>query len=49
MIIRTKKFQMNKSEYIKKGFYNLILEQWWVLIIYLALCGIYYVIHRYGG
>jgi len=42
MIIRTKKFQMNKSEYIKKGFYNLILEQWWVLIIYLALCGIYY-------
>ena len=43
MIIRTKKFQMNKSEYIKKGFYNLILEQWWVLIIYLALCGIYYV------
>ena len=43
MIIRTKKFQMNKSEYIKKGFYNLILEQWWVLIIYLALCSIYYV------
>ena len=42
MIIKTKKFQMNKSEYIKKGFYNLILEQWWVLIIYLALCGIYY-------
>jgi hypothetical protein len=38
MIVRTKKFQMNKSDYIKKGFFNLILEQWWVLLIYFAIC-----------
>ena len=40
MIVRTKKFQMNKSDYIKKGFFNLILEQWWVLLIYFAICSI---------
>ena len=44
MIIRTKKFQMNKSQYIKKGFFNLLIEQWWVLIIYLGICGMYYFI-----
>ena len=44
MIIRTKKFQMNKSQYIKKGFFNLLIEQWWVLIIYLGVCGMYYFI-----
>ena len=44
MIIRTKKFQMNKSQYIKKGFFNLLFEQWWVFIIYLAICGMHYFI-----
>ena len=44
MIIRTKKFQMNKSQYIKKGFFNLLIEQWWVFVIYLAICGMYYFI-----
>ena len=44
MIIRTKKFQMNKSQYIKKGFFNLLIEQWWVFIIYLGICGMYYFI-----
>ena len=44
MIIRTKKFQMNKSQYIKKGFFNLLIEQWWVFIIYLGICGMNYFI-----
>ncbi len=44
MIIRTKKFQMNKSQYIKKGFFNLLIEQWWVFIIYLGICGMHYFI-----
>ena len=44
MIIRTKKFQMNKSAYIKKGFFNLILEQWWVLLIYFAICSMNFII-----
>ena len=42
MIVRTKKFQMEKSQYIKKGFFNLLKEQWWVFIIYIGICGIYY-------
>lgn len=44
MIVRTKKFQMNKSDYIKKGFFNLILEQWWVLLIYFAICCMNFII-----
>lgn len=44
MIVRTKKFQMNKSDYIKKGFFNLILEQWWVLLIYFAICSMSFII-----
>ena len=38
MIVRTKKFHMEKGQYIRKGFYNLLLEQWWVILIYLLLC-----------
>ena len=38
MIVRTKKFQMEKGQYIRKGFYNLLSEQWWVILIYLLLC-----------
>tara|TARA_B100000029_G_scaffold117487_1_gene110645 strand:- start:2324 stop:2797 length:474 start_codon:yes stop_codon:yes gene_type:complete len=38
MIVRTKKFQMEKGQYIRKGFYNLLLEQWWVILIYLLVC-----------
>ena len=44
MIVRTKKFQMNKSDYIKKGFFNLILEQWWVLLIYFAICSMNFIL-----
>ena len=38
MIVRTKKFQMGKGQYIRKGFFNLLSEQWWVIFIYLLLC-----------
>ena len=38
MIVRTKKFQMEKGQYIRKGFFNLLSEQWWVIFIYLLLC-----------
>ncbi|MAD59487.1 MAG: hypothetical protein CMB81_04050 [Flammeovirgaceae bacterium] len=40
MIVRTKKFKMDKSLYIKKGFFNLLKEQWWVFLIYISLCSI---------
>ncbi|MEE3112622.1 MAG: YcxB family protein [Bacteroidota bacterium] len=42
MIVRTKKFQVNKGVYIKKGFLNLLIEQWWISLIYLAICSIHY-------
>tara|TARA_Y100000590_G_scaffold157664_1_gene181131 strand:- start:182 stop:628 length:447 start_codon:yes stop_codon:yes gene_type:complete len=29
---------MEKGQYIRKGFYNLLLEQWWVILIYLLVC-----------
>jgi hypothetical protein len=29
---------MEKGQYIRKGFYNLLSEQWWVILIYLLLC-----------
>ena len=38
MIVRTKKFQMGKGQYIRKGFFNLLSEQWWVILIYLLVC-----------
>ena len=38
MIVRTKKFQMGKGQYIRKGFFNLLSEQWWIILIYLLLC-----------
>ena len=38
MIVRTKKFQMEKGQYIRKGFFNLLSEQWWILLIYIVLC-----------
>jgi len=44
MIVRTKKFKMDKSHYIKKGFFNLLQEQWWVFLIYISLCSMNFLI-----
>ena len=44
MIVRTKKFKMDKSLYIKKGFFNLLQEQWWVFLIYISLCSMNFLI-----
>ena len=44
MMVRTKRFQMNKSDYIKRGFFNLILEQWWVLLIYFGICSMNFIL-----
>ena len=42
MIIRTKKYQLKSSIYIKKGLLNLIHDQWWIFIIFLMICGGYF-------
>jgi cell division septal protein FtsQ len=38
MIIKTKKYQLPKGTYIKMGLVNIIKEQWWVILIALAIC-----------
>lgn len=43
MIVKTKKYQMPVGEYVKLAFNNLIKEQWWVILIYLALCAGYFI------
>lgn len=38
MIIKTKKYQLPTGTYIKMGLVNVIKEQWWVILIALAIC-----------
>jgi len=38
MIIKTKKYQLPTGTYIKMGLVNIIKEQWWVILIALAIC-----------
>ncbi len=44
MIVKTRKYQLATKTYIGLAFKNLIKEQWWVLLIYLAICGGYFII-----
>lgn len=41
MIVKTRKYQMPTGSYIKLAFKNILGEQWWVSLIYLAICGGY--------
>ncbi|BDC97881.1 YcxB family protein [Persicobacter psychrovividus] len=38
MIIKTKKVQLDKNEYIKMAMLHTLKKQWWVALIYLAIC-----------
>ena len=44
MIVKTKKYKLETGTYIKIGLMNIIKEQWWVGLIYLAICAMYFVI-----
>ncbi len=44
MIVKTKKYKLETGTYIKIGLLNILKEQWWVFLIYLALCAMYLVI-----
>lgn len=37
MIIKTKKYKLENKTFIRIGMLNIIKEQWWVALIYLAL------------
>ncbi|MDH5474785.1 MAG: YcxB family protein [Cyclobacteriaceae bacterium] len=41
MIVKTRKYQLNKNTYIKIALGNVLKEQWWVGLIVLALCSGY--------
>jgi len=44
MIVKTKKYKLKTGTYIKIGLQNILKEQWWVSLIYLAICLMYFVI-----
>ena len=39
MIVKTKRYQLSPGTYIKIGMMNILREQWWVILIALALSG----------
>jgi len=41
MIVKTKKYKLENGTFIKLAFGNLLKEQWWVFLIYAAICGGY--------
>ncbi|MDP4680775.1 MAG: hypothetical protein NWS46_10450 [Cyclobacteriaceae bacterium] len=44
MIVKTRKYKLTNKKYIGLAFQNLIKEQWWVVLIYLALCTGYFIL-----
>lgn len=44
MIVKTKKYQLEKGTYIKLAMKNLVREQWWVFLIAAAImCGAFFI------
>ena len=44
MIVKTKKYQLETSTYIKLGLTNILKEQWWVVLIAIAIgCGYFWI------
>ncbi len=44
MIVKTKKYQLTTKTYIKLGMMNILREQWWVILIALAIASGYFFI-----
>ncbi len=44
MIVKTKKYQLPTKTYIGIGFQGVLKQQWWVGLIYLAVCAGYFII-----
>jgi len=40
MIIKTKKYQLEKNTYIKTALINALKDQWWAFLIALAICAL---------
>jgi len=44
MIVKTKKYKLDTGTYIKEAMVNVLIKQWWVSLIVLALCSGYLII-----
>lgn len=44
MIVKTKKYALNKKAYRKAGMRNVLREQWWVVLIALAISSMTFVV-----
>lgn len=44
MIVKTKKYKLETGTYIKQGLKNIFKEQWWVILIALAIASGYFFI-----
>ncbi len=38
MLVKTKNYRMEKKDYIRLAFKNVLLQQWWVGLIVIAIC-----------
>ncbi|MFD2035871.1 YcxB family protein [Belliella marina] len=44
MIVKTKKYKLESGTYIKMGLVNVLKEQWWVILIAIAIaCGYFWI------
>lgn len=44
MIVKTKKYQLPTKIYVKTALTATLLQQWWVGLIYLAICACYFLV-----
>lgn len=44
MIVKTKKYKLDTGTYVKEAMTNVLLKQWWVSLIVMALCSGYFII-----
>lgn len=44
MIVKTKKYKLETGTYVKEAMVNVLIKQWWVGLIVIALCSGYFII-----
>jgi hypothetical protein len=42
MIVRTKNYRLEKKDYIRFALFGVLRQQWWVSLIFLAICACYF-------
>mgnify|MGYP001800584897 CR=1 FL=1 len=44
MIVKTKKYALNKNDYVRSGMRNVLQQQWWVVLIALGISAMTFVV-----